>query len=82
MNLLDQFSPERNQDTNINAIFDAFNQGLNITIPKVKAGETAMPTITFAMEGEDPVLIAEVVNRIAVEAERMTVTEIISDIQA
>ena len=82
MNLLDQFAQDKDQDTSPGLIFDDFNQSLSVTTPKVKVGETAIPTITFAMEWEDPVLIAEIVNRIANEAERATTLEIILDFQA
>jgi len=82
MNLLDLFAQDNDQDTDLGLIFDDFNRSLSVTTPKVKVGETAIPTITFAMEWEDPVLIAEIVNRIANEAERATKTEILLDIQA
>jgi len=82
MNLLDQFAQDKDPDTDLGLIFDDFNQSLSITTAKVKVGETAIPTITFAMEWEDPVLIAEIVNRIADEAERATKTEVLLDIQA
>jgi len=83
MNLLDQFEPDRDEDTNLDVIFDEFNQGLSITTPKVKKGETLIPipTITFAMEWEDPVLTAEIVNRIADEAEQATKKEILLNIK-
>jgi len=77
MNLLDKFEP----DESIDEIFSEFNQTLTITTPKVEKDKTPIPTITFAMEWEDPVLIAQVVNRIATEAERITAIELISDIQ-
>ena len=82
MNLLDQFAPEREPDESIDEIFSDFNETLTITTPKVKKDETPIPTITFAMEWEDPLLIAQVVNRIGKETERATALEIISDIQA
>lgn len=82
MNLLDQFKPDREEGDSIDEIFSEFNETLTITTPKVKQDETPIPTITFAMEWEDPVLIAQVINRIAREAERTTALEIISDIQA
>ena len=84
MNLLDQFEPHRDQDTNLDVIFDEFNQSLSITTPKVKKGDAVIPipTIRFAMESEDPVLTAEIVNRIADEAERAAKAEILSDIEA
>ena len=82
MNLLDQFEPDREEGDSIDEIFSEFNETLTITTPKVKKDETPIPTITFAMEWEDPVLIAQVINRIAREAERTTALEIISDIQA
>jgi LPS O-antigen subunit length determinant protein (WzzB/FepE family) len=83
MNLLDRFEPDIDQDTNLDVIFDEFNQSLSITTPKVKKGDTVIPipTITFAMEWEDPVLTAEIVNRIAEEAEQATKVEILSDIE-
>ena len=81
MNLLDQFAPDRDLDENLDVIFDEYNQSLSITRPKVKKDEAAIPTITFAMEWEDPVLTAEIINRIAGEAERATKAEILLDIQ-
>ena len=82
MKLLDQFAPEREPDDSIDEIFSEFNETLTIATPKVKKDETPIPTITFAMEWEDPMLIAQVVNRIGKEAERVTALEIISDIQS
>jgi len=82
MNLLDQFEPDRDADDNLDEVFRDFNETLTITKPQVKKGETPIPTIRFAMEWEDPVLIAEVANRIAAEAERATTLEVISDIEA
>jgi len=84
MNLLDQFETDIDQDTNLDVIFDEFNQSLSITTPEIKKGDAVIPipTITFAMEWEDPVLTAEIVNRIAEEAERATKAEILSDIEA
>jgi len=81
MNLLDQFEPDREPDESIDEIFSEFNETLTITTPKAEKDKTPIPTITFAMEWEDPVLIAQVVNRIATEAERVTAIELISDIQ-
>jgi len=84
MNLLDQFVPDIDQDTNLDVIFNEFNQSLSITTPKVKKGDAVVPipTIRFAMEWEDPVLTAEIVNRIAEEAEWAAKAEILSDIEA
>jgi len=82
MNLLEQFASDKDQDTNNDVIFAEFNQMLSIATPKVKKGETSIPTITLAMEWEDPVLIAEIINRIAEEVERATKTEVLLDIQA
>ena len=82
MNLLSRFAPEGDQDADSDVIFDDFNQSLTVTIPKTKKGTLSVPTITLSMEGEDPVLIAEIINRIAEEAERATTLELISDIQS
>jgi len=81
MNLIDQFAPDRETDDNFDEIFRDFNETFTITKPRVK-GETPIPSITLAMEWQDPVLIAEVTNRIAAKAERATASEIIADIGA
>jgi len=82
MNLLSRFAPEGNQHANPNEILDNFNQSLTVTTPNIKKGEPVIPTVTFTMKGEDPVLIAEIVNRITKEAERVATATIISEIQA
>ena len=83
MNLLDQFAPDRDQDTNLDVLFDDYNQSFSITKPTIKKGDAVIPipTITFAMEWEEPVLTAEIVNRIAEEADRATKAEILLDLQ-
>jgi len=81
MNLLDQFVPDREPDNSIDEIFSEFNETLTITTPKAEKDKTPIPTITIAMEWEDPVLIAQVVNRIATEVEWVTAIELISDMQ-
>lgn len=82
MNLLEQFASDKDQDPNNDVIFGEFNQTLSIATPKGKKGETSIQTITLAMEWEDPVLIAEIINRIAEEVERATKTEVLLDIQS
>ena len=81
MNLLEQFVSGKDQDPNHDVIFGEFNQTLSITSPKIKTGETSIQTITLAMEWEDPVLIAEIINRVAEEVERATKSEVLLDIQ-
>jgi len=81
MNLLEQFVSDKDQDTNNDVIFGEFNQTLSVVTPKVKKEETSIQTITLAMEWEDPVLIAEIINRIAEEVERATKSEVLLDIQ-
>lgn len=82
MKLFEQFASERDQDTNYDQIFSRLNENITTTIPKEKKGVKPIPTITLSMEGEDPLLIAEIVNHIAAEAERATTEEVVSDIQA
>jgi LPS O-antigen subunit length determinant protein (WzzB/FepE family) len=83
MNLLDQFAPERAPNANIDAILDGFNQSLSLTIPKTKKGGDAAPsTLTLSMEGKNPILIAEIINRIVKESERTATAEIILNIEA
>ena len=83
LNLLDQFAPDRDQDTNLDVIFDEYNQGFSITTPQVKKTDTVIPipTIRFALEWEDPVLTAEIINRVAAEAERANKSEILLNIR-
>jgi len=82
MGLLDIFAPERDEKTNVVAIFDGFNKSLSVSVPKPKKGEDAAPITSLAMEGEDPELIAEIINNVGSEAEQATKTEIISNINA
>ena len=82
MNLLDQFGSERGQESNINKSFDTFNQSLTVTTSKVKKGVRSIPPIILSMEGGDPELIADIINKVAEEAERATAAEIILGIEA
>ena len=83
MNLLDEFASEREPDASTEVIFSRFNETLTIsTTTAARKDETVIPTITFAMEWVDPVLIAQIINRLAKEAERATALEVISGIQA
>jgi LPS O-antigen subunit length determinant protein (WzzB/FepE family) len=74
MNLLDRLAPERDQESNFDEIFDALNRSLTVA--------TSIPSITLTMEGGDPVLIADIVNNVAEEVERVTTAEIIIGLEA
>ncbi|WP_198265085.1 Wzz/FepE/Etk N-terminal domain-containing protein [sulfur-oxidizing endosymbiont of Gigantopelta aegis] len=82
MNLVDHFEPNRNKDTNVNEIFNQFNEYFKLTIPNPKKGGYSLPTSIFSLEGRDPVLIADILNSFATQAELTTKTELIADINA
>ncbi|MBT5291368.1 MAG: hypothetical protein HOL30_05375, partial [Thiotrichales bacterium] len=82
LNLLDQLAPERDESTNVIAVFESFNESFSVSSPKPKKGESSTPLTTLSMKGQDPALIAEIVNRVAEESERMTKQELISNARA
>ena len=82
MNLLDRLAPERDQESNFDEIFDALNRRLTVATIKMKNAAMSIPPITLTMEGSDPVLIADIVNNVAEEVERITTAEIILGIEA
>jgi chain length determinant protein (polysaccharide antigen chain regulator) len=82
MDLLNVFSPERDQQENVNTVFDEYVESISIIFPEAKKGEEVFMTSTLAMEGEDPVLIADIVNRLVEEARRVTTSELILNVQA
>ncbi len=94
MNLLDRLAPETDQESNFDEIFDALNRSLTVATSKVKNTTMSIippitltmmsiiPPITLTMEGGDPVLIADIVNNVAEEVERVTTAEIIIGLEA
>ena len=82
MKLADQFAPDRDEETSIDEIFNDFNENITLTIPKPKKDAFILPTTILSLEEEDPILVAEIVNRLAAEAEQATKIELISDIDA
>ncbi len=82
MNLLDRLAPERGQESNFDEIFDALNRSLTVATSKVKNTPMSILPITLTMEGGDPVLIADIVNNVAEEVERVTTAEIIIGLEA
>ena len=81
MGLLDIFEPKRDEKTDVKAIVVGFTDSFSVTTTGSLSGDT-VPTISLAMEGGDPELIAEIVNRVGSEVEQQTKTEIISNINA
>ncbi len=81
MGLLDIFEPKRDEKTDVKAIVAGFTDSFSVTTTGSLSGDT-VPTISLAMEGGDPELIAEIVNRVGSEVEQQTKTEIISNINA
>jgi len=82
MNLLDQLAPRKDQNINADTIFDNFNKKVSVTFPKQTKDGDVFLTSSLSMEGEDPVLIAEIVNRLGEEARRVTAAEVILNLQA
>jgi len=80
MNLVDQFAPERDETANLDEIFKEFNKNIALTIPNPKKGKFALPTTTFSLEERDPKLIADIVNRLANDAQQAAISELISNI--
>ncbi len=81
MGLLDIFEPKRDEKTDVKAIVVGFTDSFSVTTTGSLSGDT-VPTISLAMEGGDPELIAEIVNRVGSEVEQQTKTEIITNINA
>lgn len=82
MKLIEQFVLDKDETTNIDVVFLEFNEDITLTVSTPKKGKFSLPTTILSLEGSDPVLIAEFVNRLAIEAQQATKVELISDIKA
>lgn len=80
MQLADAFEPNRGELRSSDEIFNKFNKELTLIIPNPKKGAFALPLTTLSLEERDPVLIANIVNRIAKKAKEVTKNELIADI--
>ncbi|MCP3933478.1 MAG: hypothetical protein GY705_30785, partial [Bacteroidetes bacterium] len=81
MRLLEQLAREQDKDKRIEAISKTFTESISVIFPKQKEEEEYIPICTLALEGEDPNLIAEILNQVADETLHITANEIITNIQ-
>ena len=82
MNLADQFEPDRDKTQENNEIFEKFNKNIGLAIATTKKEQFLLPTTTLSLEGRNPELIAEIVNRLAQNAQQETINQLISDLMA
>lgn len=73
MKLSEYFALKNNKDKRTQDIFNVFNKRLSVTINNQKIG--------LAMEGKNPVLIADILNQIGEETLQSTANEVVLNIQ-
>ena len=84
MNLLEVFADKTEEDNNVERAISAFHESLTIetTEGKEKITGVVISTATLSMQGTDPKLISEIVNRLVKIASENAISEIIENIDA
>lgn len=80
MNLLPLLKKGTNENTNIEAVFNDFNEKIAIEKPTAKKDTPAVPAIHLTLKGSDPKLIAEVLNQTSTLVQSTTKQAAIRDI--
>lgn len=80
MKLLPLIKKNANAQTNVEAVFNEFNEKLAIEKPATKKDTPAVPAIHLTLKGSDPKLTADILNQIDVLVRSTTKQEAIRDI--
>lgn len=80
MNLLSAFKKNASADTNVEAVFNDFNEKIAIEKPSAKKDTPTVPAIHLTLKGSDPKLIADILNQIDTIVRSTTKQEAIRDI--
>ena len=80
MNLLSIYSKNANEHTNKIAVFSEFNTKLAIEKPAAKKNETPIPIIYLSLTGQDPQLLAEILNKTGDLVSSTTKQEVITGV--
>lgn len=80
MNLLPLLNKDTNAQTNIEAVFNRFNENIATEKPVIKKNETTTPALHLTLKGNDPKLIADILNQISERVQSITKEEAIRDI--
>ena len=84
MNLLKVFAGKSDKNTITESVFSSFNERLIIKTTNEDEVGTKYPisAVSLSMEGTDPELISEIINRVVQAASENTISEIIGNIDA
>ncbi|SKA89311.1 LPS O-antigen chain length determinant protein, WzzB/FepE family [Thiothrix eikelboomii] len=80
MNLLPLLNKNANEQTNIEAVFNKFNEKITIEKPIAKKDGPVVPAIHLTLKGSDPQFLADVLNQISDHVQATTKQEVIRDI--
>ncbi|MFM2317649.1 MAG: hypothetical protein RLZZ215_270 [Pseudomonadota bacterium] len=80
MNLLPLLKKEANEQTNVEAVFNKFNEKISIEKPQAKKDMPAVPALHLTLTGSEPQFIADILNQISDHVQSTTKQEAIRDI--
>lgn len=80
MKLLPLLNKDANAQTNVEAVFNEFNENIATEKPVAKKNETTIPALHLTLKGDDPKLIADTLNQISERVQSTTKQEAIRDI--